>query len=96
MNIFHEFSKVVFHGVAWKRYDNPTLSGRALPPTALDNQGKRFITIDPTVGSRSNFIHEFPKAVFVGIAWNQYDKTTASGRVNYTDSAKEPGQKVHN
>ena len=51
----------------------------AIPPTALENQGKRFITIDSTVGSRSNFFHEFPEAVFDGIAWNRYDTPTASG-----------------
>ena len=32
----------------------------ALPPIALENEGKMFITMDPTVGSRSNFFHEFP------------------------------------
>ena len=95
-NFFDEFLKAVFHGVAWKRYDNRTAFGRAIPPTTLENQGKRFLTIDPTVGSCSNFFHEFPEAIFDGVAWNQYDKPTASGRVNYTDSAREPGQMVHN
>ena len=68
----------------------------AIPPTTLENQGKRFITIDPTVGSRSNFFHEFLEAVFDGVAWNQYDTPTASGRGNSTDSVGEPGQNVHN
>ena len=51
----------------------------AIPPTTLENRVKRSITIDPTVGSRSNFFHEFPEAVFDGIAWNRYDTPTASG-----------------
>ena len=61
-----------------------------------ENRVKRSITIDPTVGSRSNVFHEFPKAVFEGVAWNPYDTLTASGRGHSTDSAREPGQKVHN
>ena len=35
----------------------------AIPPTALENRVKSSITIDPTVGSRSNFFHEFLEAV---------------------------------
>ena len=68
----------------------------AIPPTPLENEGKRFITIDLTVGSRSKFFHEFPEAVFDGVAWNPYDTPTASGRGNYTHGAREPGQMVHN
>ena len=68
----------------------------AIPPTTLENRVKRTITIDPTVGSRSNFFHEFPKAVFDGVVWNRYDKLPASGRSHSTDSDREPGQKVHN
>ena len=59
-NLFNEFLKAVFDGVAWNRYDTPTASGRAIPPTTLENRVKRSITIDPTVGSRSNLFHEFP------------------------------------
>ena len=68
----------------------------ALPSTALENRVKRSITIDPTVGSRLNFFHEFPEAVFHGVEWNRYDTPTVSGRGHSTDSAREPGQKVHN
>ena len=67
----------------------------AIPPTAQENRVKRSITIDSTVGSRSNFFHEFLEAVFDGVAWNRYDTLTASGRAHYIDSAREPGQKVH-
>ena len=59
-NFFHDFPKAVFDGVAWNRYDTLTASGGAIPPTALENRVKRAITIDPTVGSRSNFFPEFP------------------------------------
>ena len=68
----------------------------ALTPTALENLVKTSITIDPTVGSRSNFFHEFSKAVFNGVAWNQYDTPTASDRSHSIDNAREPGQKVLN
>ena len=63
----------------------------AIPPTALENRVKRSITIDPTVGSRSNFFREFPEAVFEGVVWNRYDTLTVSGRGHFTDSAREPG-----
>ena len=69
---------------------------RAIPPTALQNQVKRSITIDPTVGSRSNVFHEFSEAVFDGVAWNRYDTPTASDRGNCTNNAREPSQMVHN
>ena len=68
----------------------------ALPVTAQENWVTWSITIDPTVGSRSNLFNEFLKAVFDGVAWNRYDTPTASGRGHYTDNTREPGQKVHN
>ena len=68
----------------------------AIPPTTQENRVKRSITIDPTVGSRSKVFHEFPEAVFDGVAWNRNDTLTASGRGHSTDYAREPGQKVHN
>ena len=67
-----------------------------IPPTTLENEGKMFIIIDPTVGSLSNFFHEFLEVVSDGIAWNLYDPPTASDRGHYTDSAREQGQMVHN
>ena len=68
----------------------------AIPPIGLENWVNRSITIDPTVGSRSNFFHEFPDAVFEGVVWNLYDTLTVSGRGHSTDGAREPGQQVHN
>ena len=68
----------------------------AIPATTLENQGQRFITIDPTVGSRSNMFHEYSEAIFDGVTWNRYVTLKVSGRGNSTDSAREPGQKVHN
>ena len=68
----------------------------AIAPTALENRVNRSITIYPIVGSRSNFFHEVPEAVFEGVAWNRYDTLTVSGRGHSTDSAREPGQQVHN
>ena len=69
---------------------------KAIPSRALENRIKRSITIHPTVGSRSQFFHEFPEAVFDGVVWNQYDTLTTSGRGHSTDNVREPGQKVHN
>ena len=57
LNFFHEFPKPVFDGVEWNRYDTPTASGRGHYTIALENLVKTSITIDPTVGSRSNFFH---------------------------------------
>ena len=68
----------------------------AIPPTAQENRVKWSITIDLIVGSRSNFFHEFPEAIFDGVLRNRYDTPKASGRGNYTDTAREPRQKVHN
>ena len=59
--------------------------------TAQENRVTWSITIDPTVGSRSNFFHEFLEAVFDGVTWNGYDMATASGRGHSTDGAREPG-----
>ena len=82
-----------FWGIGMTRRRHPV---GAITPTTLENRGKRFITIDPTVGSRSNFFHEFPKAVLDGVTWNRYDTPTTSGRGHSTNSAREPEQKVHN
>ena len=62
----------------------------------LENRVNRSITIDPTVGSRSNFFQDFPTVVFDGVDWNRYDTLTASGRGHSTDNAREPGQKDNN
>ena len=82
-----------FWGIGMTRRRHPV---GAITPTALENRVKSSITIDPTVGSCSNFFHEFLLAVFDGVAWNQYDTPMASGRGYSTDNAREPGQKVHN
>ena len=95
LNFFHDFPMVVFDGVDWNRYDTLTTSGRAIPLTTLENRVIRSITIDPTVGSRSNFFHEFSEAVFDGVARNRYDTTMSSGRGHSTDRTTVPGQKVH-
>ena len=91
LKICHEFLKAVLYGVAWNRYDTLTTSGRGHSTDNTIEPGQRYITIDPTVGSRSNVFHEFPEAVFDGVAWNRYDTPTASGRGYSTDNAREPG-----
>ena len=76
------------HGIGTTRRRRPV---GAIPPTTLENRVKRSITIDPTVGSRLNFFHEFSEAVFDGGAWNRYDTLTTSSRGHSTDSARELG-----
>ena len=39
-----------------------------ITPTSLENRVKWSITIDPTIGSRSNFFHVFLEAVFDEVA----------------------------
>ena len=51
----------------------------AIPQTTLENRIKRSITKDQKVGSRINFIHVFPEAVFDGVAWNRDDTPMESG-----------------
>ena len=64
-------------GIGMTRRRRPV---EAITQTALENLVKSSITIDPTVGSRSNVFHEFPEPVFVGVLWNRYDTITTSGR----------------
>ena len=66
----------------------------AIPPTRLEYRVKRSVSLDPTVGSRSNFFNEFLEAVFNGVARNRYDTTMSSGRGHSTDRTTVPGQKV--
>ena len=65
-NFLHEFSEAIFNGLAWNRKTQPRRPVRAIPLTRRECRVKRFISTDPTVGSRSNFFHEFPEAVFDG------------------------------
>ena len=65
---FHEFPQAFLDGVMMNRNNTATASGRAIPPTPLENRVKRSIIIDPTVGSRSNVFHELPEAIFDGVA----------------------------
>ena len=66
----------------------------AIPPTRLEYRVKRSVSRDLTVGSHLNFFHEFPKAVFDGVAWNRYDTPIPSGRGQSTDTTRVPGQQV--
>ena len=68
----------------------------AIPATGLEYRVKRSVSRDPTVGSRSNFFHEIPKAVFDGVAWNRYDTPMPSGRGHSIDRTRVQVQKVRN
>ena len=65
-----------------------------MPPTGLEYGVQRSVSRDPTVGSRSNFFHEFPEAVFDGVAWNRYVTPMPSGWGHSTDRIRVPDQKV--
>ena len=69
-------------------------SGGGVTPTRLEYRVKRLVSLYPTVGSRSNFFHEFTEDVFDGVACNRYDTSTAFGRRRYTDMTRVPGQKA--
>ena len=66
----------------------------AIPLTGPEYKFKRSVSIDPTVGSLSNFFHEFPEAVLDGVEWKRYDTPMPSGRGHSTDKTRVPGQKV--
>jgi hypothetical protein len=52
---YKEFAKAVFLGInKISLHDAPTF-GRARPPTSLEYRLNRSITLDPTIGSCSNF-----------------------------------------
>ena len=71
-------------------------SVEAIAPTTLENQVKWSLSIDPIVGLRSNFFHNFPEVVFNGVAMNQYVTPTASDRGHSINNARKPSQKVLN
>ena len=68
--------------------------GGAVTPTGQEYRVKRHVSLDPTVGSRSNFFHEFLNNVFDGGWWNRYDTSTVSRRRRYTYMTRVPGQKA--
>ncbi len=80
LKFFHEFPKAVSHGGASNRDEMATTFWRASPPAGREYQIKRSLSIDPTVGSRLNFFHEFSEAVSHGAAWNRDDRATTSWR----------------
>ena len=56
------------HGISTTRRRYPD---GAIPPTRPEYRVKRSVSIDPTVASPSNFIHEVTEAVFDGLALNR-------------------------
>ena len=93
------FSRVSRGCVCWSSVESGTSRRcrpvRAIPPTRLEYRVKRSVSLVPTVGSRSNFFHEFPKAFLDGVAWKRYDMPMTSGRGHSTDKTRVPGQKVY-
>ena len=68
--------------------------GGGVTPTGPEYRVKRPVSLHPTVGSRSNFFHEFPKAGSDRGAWKRYDSSTVSLRRRYTDRTRVAGQKA--
>ena len=94
LKLFHEFSKAIFDGVAWNRYVTPMPSGRGHSTDSTRVPGQKVRSRDPTIGSRSNFFHEFPEAVFDGVAWNRNVTPMPSGWGHSTNRIRVPDQKV--
>ena len=67
----------------------------AIPSTRQEYRLKSSVSIDPTVGSGSNFLQEFPEAVFHEVAMNLYDTSTASRRGHFTEKTRVPAQEFH-
>ena len=53
------FLKAVFHGVVWNRYSKMAMYDQAISLTRPEYRLKRLRTLDPTIGSRSNFKTSF-------------------------------------
>jgi hypothetical protein len=53
-------------------YSTPTTSSPATPRTRQEYRLKRFVTIDPTVGSSSNFYRSSKRGVCSALQWNRH------------------------
>ena len=56
------------------------MSCQATPRTRQDYRLKKFITLDPTVGSGSNFYRSFKRLVSLTSEWNHHKTSVVSGR----------------
>jgi hypothetical protein len=63
LKLLHEFLETVFLGVALKLLLETTESGHARPRTTPKYRLKRYVTLDPTVGSCLNFYRSFKRLV---------------------------------
>jgi hypothetical protein len=59
----------------WNRYSEKRRSGHA----RLDLRFERAITLDPTVGSRSNFYKSFYRTISLDLISNRYSVRRRSG-----------------
>ena len=66
----------------------------AIPPTRREYRVERSVSIDPTVGSRSNFVSQDSGGYFRWSSVESVRPSTASGRGHFTDRTRTPGQKV--
>ncbi|KAL3605024.1 hypothetical protein D5086_005883 [Populus alba] len=73
-----------------------TMSCQANPGARLEYRIKRSISLDPNVGSRSDFFHEFLEAVSHEVAWNRgrHVATTTSWRGVHRQDQRVLDQKV--
>ena len=74
-------------GIGTRRY-----RGHSTETTRVSTQKVRNYRSDRLIGLK--FFHEFPEAVFYGVAWNRYGLPMSSGRGHSTDMTRVPGQKV--
>jgi len=66
-NFYRSFRKLFCLASHLNYYSTPPASGRATPKTRQEYWLKRFVTLDLTIGSCSNF-QEFQEACFLGVA----------------------------
>ncbi|WP_227525902.1 hypothetical protein, partial [Klebsiella pneumoniae] len=78
LKFFLEFPKAVTNGEASNQDEIATTSCLASPPAGREYRIKKSISIDPTVGWRSNFFHEFSEVVSHGVASNREQMATTS------------------
>ena len=75
-NFYRSFKRLVSLASQWNRHDTPLVYSQATPECLL----KRYITLDPTVGSFSNFYRSFKRLVSLASQWNFLETMVVSCR----------------
>jgi hypothetical protein len=86
LKYLHKFPEDVFHRVVLESLlgDEDVWSAR------LESRLKRAITIDPTIGSRSNFYMSFWRPFLLWLLWKPNSMKRKSSRLDLSHSSKGP------